>query len=229
MLEACSSGQCMGCITSPPDLTVRTVYAGSGEGAGPAPQVVQASEAGAAIADTGRLFLRNLSYAATETDLTALLQPYGDVTEVHLVLDKCALLNPLGALLVKTRPSDDVEALKHKCIADYLARIINSSCLRPFIRQGRDAVCPAHKKNHVTLNCRATKKSKGIALAQFAEPADAVDAHISLDGTVFQGRLLHMLPGHRRPPGPAEKETAEVGDVVSSGSLAFSGFAGGPT
>lgn len=96
ILEACSSGQCMGCITSPPDLTVRTVYAGSGEGAGPAPQVVQASETGAAIADTGRLFLRNLSYAATETDLTELLQPYGDVTEVHLVLDKCALLNPLG-------------------------------------------------------------------------------------------------------------------------------------
>ncbi len=134
MLEACSSGQCMGCIISPPDLTVRTVYAGSGEGAGSAPQVVQASEAGAAIADTGRLFLRNLSYAATETDLTELLQPYGDVTEVHLVLDKCALLNPLGALLVKTRPSDDVEALKHKCIADYLARIVNSSCLRPCIR-----------------------------------------------------------------------------------------------
>ena len=62
----------------------------------------------------------------------------------------------------------------------------------------------------MSYRCRATKRSKGIALAQFAEPSDAVDAHAALDGTVFQGRLLHVLPGHRPPPGPAETEGAQV-------------------
>ena len=51
-----------------------------------------ASEPAAAIAETGRLFLRNLSYAATEADLEQLLSPYGDLSEVHLVVDKCAVL-----------------------------------------------------------------------------------------------------------------------------------------
>lgn len=115
----------------------------SGEAAGPAPQVVAASEA-ATIAGTGRLFLRNLAYGATEADLAELLRPFGDVTDVHLVLDK------------------------------------------------------------------TTKRSKGIALAQFAEPSDAVDAHAALDGTVFQGRLLHVLPGHRPPPKPTDKEGTEA-------------------
>ena len=37
-----------------------------------------------------------------------------------------------------------------------------------------------------------------------------MDAYAALDGTVFQGRLLHVLPGHRPPPGPAEQEGAQV-------------------
>ena len=60
-----------------------------GAAAGPAPHVTEASDAGEAIAETGRLFLRNLAYSATEGDLTALLVPYGELREVHLVLDRC--------------------------------------------------------------------------------------------------------------------------------------------
>ena len=52
------------------------------------PHVTEASDAGEAIAETGRLFLRNLAYSATEGDLTALLAPYGELQEVHLVLDR---------------------------------------------------------------------------------------------------------------------------------------------
>ena len=60
----------------------------SGAAAGPAPQVTEACDAGEAIAETGRLFLRNLAYSATEADLTALLAPYGELREVHLLLDR---------------------------------------------------------------------------------------------------------------------------------------------
>ena len=37
--------------------------------------------------------------------------------------------------------------------------------------------------------------SKGIAFVRFTSPADAVSAFEVLDGTIFQGRLLHLLPG----------------------------------
>ena len=37
--------------------------------------------------DSGRLFLRNLSYTVTEADLRTLFSPYGSVAEVHVPLD----------------------------------------------------------------------------------------------------------------------------------------------
>ncbi len=40
------------------------------------------------IRATGRLFLRNLPYTATEADLAELLGEYGQLSEVHLVLDR---------------------------------------------------------------------------------------------------------------------------------------------
>ena len=42
------------------------------------------------IEDTGRLFVRNLPYAATEADLAEAFGEHGELEEVHLVLDKCA-------------------------------------------------------------------------------------------------------------------------------------------
>lgn len=40
------------------------------------------------ISETGRLFLRNLPYQATEADLTSLFEEYGELSEVHLVVDR---------------------------------------------------------------------------------------------------------------------------------------------
>ncbi len=47
---------------------------------------------------------------------------------------------------------------------------------------------------------RETGKSKGIALVQFVDAEAAVAAHAAEDAKPFQGRLLHILPGHRPPP-----------------------------
>ena len=44
-----------------------------------------------------------------------------------------------------------------------------------------------------TLCCRVTRKSKGIALVQFMEASDAKAAYAALDGSIFQGRLIHIL------------------------------------
>lgn len=53
-------------------------------------QVVEEVEAGeeASIAETGRLFVRNLAYTASEADLSEAFGAFGDVSEVHLVLDR---------------------------------------------------------------------------------------------------------------------------------------------
>lgn len=45
---------------------------------------------------------------------------------------------------------------------------------------------------------RLTKSSQGIAYVTFTLPESAREAIASLDGSIFQGRLLHVLPA--QPP-----------------------------
>ena len=92
---------------------------------GPSPQ-----EEG--IAESGRLFVRNLSYTTTEEHLTELFEKFGPLTEVTVPLDK------------------------------------NSN------------------------------KPTGIAFITFMLPEHAVQACGALDGQIFQGRLLHLLPAKAR-------------------------------
>ncbi|XP_041348002.1 probable RNA-binding protein 19 isoform X2 [Gigantopelta aegis] len=92
------------------------------------------------IAESGRLFVRNLSYTCTEDDLEELFKTFGPLTEVNLPVD------------------------------------------------------------------RLTKKIKGFAHITFMMPEHAVTAFTQLDGTVFQGRMLHILPGK---PKTEEMELAE--------------------
>lgn len=85
------------------------------------------------IAESGRLFVRNLSYAITEEDLEKLFSAYGPLSQVHLPIAK------------------------------------------------------------------DTKRSKGLAYILFMLPDDALKAYSALDGTIFQGRLLHILPAKEQP------------------------------
>eukprot|EP00889_Picochlorum_renovo_P007719 jgi/Picre1/34749/NNA_002215.t1 len=85
------------------------------------------------ISQTRRLFARNLPYSAGDDDVRSLFEEYGDLEEVHIVIDK------------------------------------------------------------------ATRKSKGYALITFVEPEPAVKAFEALDGSIFMGRLLHILPGKSAP------------------------------
>lgn len=85
------------------------------------------------ISKTRRLFARNLPYSAGDDDVRNLFEQYGDLEEVHIVIDK------------------------------------------------------------------ATRKSKGYALVTFVEPGCAVKAFEVLDGSIFMGRLLHILPGKSAP------------------------------
>lgn len=50
---------------------------------------------------------------------------------------------------------------------------------------------------HIAIDTR-TGKSKGFVYIQFHTPDDAVSAYKSLDKEIFQGRLLHILPGEKK-------------------------------
>ena len=64
----------------------------------------------AAIAQTGRLFVRNLPYSATEEDLRAAFEVHGDLEEVHLVLDKVTRRSKGFSLIQFSSPEDAVTA-----------------------------------------------------------------------------------------------------------------------
>lgn len=84
------------------------------------------------VGETGRLFVRNLSYSTTEEDLRTLFEQFGPLTEVTVPLDK------------------------------------------------------------------TTSKSTGLAFITYMLPEHAVKALSALDGQIFQGRLLHLLPAKPR-------------------------------
>ena len=84
------------------------------------------------IAESGRLFIRNLSYLTTEEQLTELFGKFGPLTEATIPLDK------------------------------------------------------------------GTGKSTGLGFVTYMLPEHAVKAYEALDGEIFQGRLMHILPAKAR-------------------------------
>ncbi|KAM3362782.1 multiple RNA-binding domain-containing protein 1 isoform X1 [Capsicum galapagoense] len=78
--------------------------------------------------ESGRLFVRNLPYTTTEEELEEHFRAFGNVSQVHIVVDK------------------------------------------------------------------DTKRSKGFAYVLYALPESAARALAELDSSIFQGRLLHVMP-----------------------------------
>ncbi|RKO84594.1 hypothetical protein BDK51DRAFT_15034, partial [Blyttiomyces helicus] len=93
------------------------------------------------IADTGRLYVRNLAFCCTVEDLHKLFEKFGPLSEVHIPIEK------------------------------------------------------------------DTKKPRGYAFVLFLIPEHAVKAYIALDGSIFQGRILEVLPGKDKPHAPEEDTT----------------------
>ena len=110
-----------------------------------------------AVAETGRLFVRNLPFTATEEEVAAHFAPYGTLAGVFILADK------------------------------------------------------------------ATKRSKGLAYVTYTLPENASRAMEELDGSIFQGRLIHLLPA-RRPPsadavGANDGENFNDGDGAGDGNF----------
>ncbi|KAK5580992.1 hypothetical protein RB653_001019 [Dictyostelium firmibasis] len=85
------------------------------------------------VGESGRIFVRNLSYSTKEEDLEKVFSKFGKISEIHIPIDY------------------------------------------------------------------DTKKSKGMAFILYLIPENAVQALNEMDGKVFQGRLIHVLPGKAAP------------------------------
>ncbi len=103
------------------------------------------------ISDSGRLFIRNLSYSTNEQDLSNLFGEFGPLTEVTIPLDK------------------------------------------------------------------TSNKSTGIAFITYMLPEHAVKAFEKLDGQIFQGRLLHLLPS--KPRESKESHSTAAGSSFKNNKL----------
>ncbi|KAM7416602.1 hypothetical protein PAMA_018582 [Pampus argenteus] len=101
------------------------------------------------IAESGRLFVRNLPYTCTEEEIKDLFSKHGPLSEVLFPIDNL------------------------------------------------------------------TKKPKGFAFITYMIPENAVAALTQLDGHIFQGRMLHLLPS------TVKKEKAESSDAGGAGSSSY--------
>jgi multiple RNA-binding domain-containing protein 1 len=77
---------------------------------GPLTQVDAEQEEG--VSETGRLFVRNLAYTATDDDLTELFKQFGELSEVHLVVDKETRKSKGFAYVLYMLPEDAVRAME---------------------------------------------------------------------------------------------------------------------
>ncbi|XP_035022008.2 probable RNA-binding protein 19 [Hippoglossus stenolepis] len=101
------------------------------------------------VAESGRLFVRNLPYTCTEEEINELFAKHGPISEVLFPIDNL------------------------------------------------------------------TKKPKGFAFITYMIPENAVTALVQLDGHIFQGRMLHLLPS------TVKKEKAESSDAGGPGSSTY--------
>lgn len=85
------------------------------------------------IAESGRIFVRNLPYTVTEEEIQELFSKFGELSEILLPIDQ------------------------------------------------------------------RTRKVKGFSIVTFLLPEHAVRAYSELDGKVFEGRMLHLLPAKSKP------------------------------
>ncbi|KAK5663509.1 hypothetical protein OQA88_3939 [Cercophora sp. LCS_1] len=119
------------------------------------------------LQQTSRLFLRNLSYNITEDDIREHFSPYGSLQEVGML-----------SLYQQTAFHDE------PLIGTSYAKACDVSL---------GSVFYLLTDVQVSLPLDKEGRSKGFAMIQYEGPSSAVAA-FQLDGTTFQGRLIHILP-----------------------------------
>lgn len=103
---------------------------------------------------------------------------------------------PIEKMDVQKVGEDDPENLIRQTARLFLRNLpysANEDDIRSFLESHGEL-----ENVHIIVD-KSTRKSKGYALVTFMESEDAVRAFNELDGSIFMGRLLHMIPGKAAP------------------------------
>jgi multiple RNA-binding domain-containing protein 1 len=111
------------------------------------------------IAETGRLFLRNLSYSATEAELRKLFSPFGELSDVHLVLDRETRKSKGIAYVMFMMPEDAMRAAAALDATDFQGRLLHilPAKLPPHSRTAAD------RSAHISFKQQKEEELRGQA------------------------------------------------------------------
>jgi len=95
------------------------------------------------ILESGRLFLRNLAFSVTEEEIRALFEPFGNVAQVHILLDHDRKPKGLGYVSF-SKSSDALDAYRKLDQSDFQGRLLH--------------ILPAVTRNSRTESSHSTSK-----------------------------------------------------------------------
>ena len=154
------------------------------------------------ISSAGRLFVRNLPYTATETEIESVFSKYGRLNEVRFAA--LALYYFRDDYLIGTTDASQLILFHTEYFSRYLFYLIRHTLL---LLSLRSPIAANDRQVHLVRD--KAGKSKGIGYIQFADRDRADHALQALDGKSFQGRLLHILKA-------AEKKSHKLDDFETS-------------
>ncbi|KAA1123576.1 Multiple RNA-binding domain-containing protein 1 [Puccinia graminis f. sp. tritici] len=128
----------------------------------PPEPVVPSDEA--TILESGRLFLRNLAFSVTEEEIRAIFEPFGNVAQVHILLDHERKPKGLGYVSY-SRSSDALEAYRKLDQSDFQGRLLH--ILPAVTRNPRGESSTSASKAHNTVKMEQDAKRKLESSKQF--------------------------------------------------------------
>ncbi|KAI5074699.1 hypothetical protein GOP47_0010660 [Adiantum capillus-veneris] len=129
------------------------------------------------VAETGRLFVRNLSYTTSEEDLQDLFGQYGELSEVHLVLDKETKRSKGFAYVLYMLPESAVKAMESLDMKTFQGRLLH--------------ILPAKRPPSVTEK-DLKNKTKTPGMNQFKQDKEAQRRAAEASGSTQAWNALFM-------------------------------------
>ncbi|OAV87666.1 hypothetical protein PTTG_08622 [Puccinia triticina 1-1 BBBD Race 1] len=130
------------------------------------------------ILESGRLFLRNLAFSVTEEEIRALFEPFGNVAQVHILLDHERKPKGLGYVSF-SRSSDALEAYRKLDQSDFQGRLLH---ILPAVTRNSRADPASKPHNSVKMEQDAKRKlesSKQFNWATLYMNSDAVASSVA--------------------------------------------------
>ncbi|KAG5652714.1 hypothetical protein H0H81_003965 [Sphagnurus paluster] len=206
------------------------------EGSKPTPNTQQPTQPEApkdptieTILQTARLFVRNLAFSCTDSDLLELFQPFGEISQVHIPID-IATKQPKGVAYVTfAQAASAVSAYQALDRKSFQGRLIH--ILAAVDRKGKDDVEGEGRKKTVKENKQAKRKAmagKEFNWSMLYMNSDAVASSVADRLNIDKSAILNPESGDNAAVKLALAEThiiQETKAYLESQGVLLSSFA----